>query len=176
MANDVLLKLANKLKELPVQVEDALISATKQAVDETFDKLVVNLKKGAGYMSKLTSHIQILPVIDNDRVYKKEVDWDNTKIVNEDVLGKGIEYPTIYADKPRLRGKRNYSKVPATYHDLAYIIDDGHVAKFSTTGFKVVQGTNFIKRARRNAKVWRKKRDIYATVNLDMVAKQLDKE
>lgn len=167
---DVFLELANKLKDFPKEVEKALVTATKKAVDEAGRKMETNLARGAGIDTRLDDHRLPAKIIDNDRVYSYQIDWQDT-IVDEDI---GVPYG-IYVDKPRMAGKRNYSRAPATWHDLAYIIDDGRVANFSKTGAKVVAGTNFIKKARRNAKSWTKKRDIYATAELDVVANNLDK-
>lgn len=167
---DVFLDLAKKLEKLPNEVENALITATKKAVNEAGQKMEINLKRGAGIDTKLAKHQLPAKITDNKNVYAYEIDW------SDEIVNKNTSYPTEYAEISRLGGKRNYSRAPATWHDLAYIIDEGHVARFSQTGAKVVAGTNFIKKARRNAKSWRKKRDIYATAELDIVANKLDKE
>lgn len=170
MANDVFTDLAKKLKDLPDQVQNAIITATKKAVNEAGEKMEINLKRGAGTDTKLANHQLPAKITDNKYVYAYEVDW------SDEIVNKNTSYPTEYAEISRLGGKRNYSRAPATWHDLAYIIDEGHVAPFSQTGVQIVAGTNFIKKARRNAKSWVKKRDIYATVELDIVANNLDKE
>jgi hypothetical protein len=77
---------------------------------------------------------------------------------------------------PRASGKRNYSIAPATYKDLAYIIDAGRGANFSKSGIKVVQGSNFIKKAWRNSKSWKKKREIYFKVELDVLGEKLNED
>ena len=170
MANDVFLELAHKLENLPDQVENALITATKQAVKETGEKMEANLKKGAQQTEEgmqLADHQLVPNIIDDGKVYSYQIDW-SPQLVNK---------PNAYfAKKPRLPGKRNFSIAPATWHDLAYIIDAGWVEPASETGIKIVPGTNFIKKARRNAKIWKKKRDIYATAELQIVANNLDKE
>ena len=167
---DALLQLAKNLEKFPKEVENALITATKKAVYEAGIKMETNLKRGAGVDSSLANHQLPAKITDNNYVYAYEIDW------SDDVVNKKTKYPTEYAEITRMGGKRNYSRAPATWHDLAYIIDEGHVAKFSGTGAKIVAGTNFIKKARRNAKSWTKKRDIYATAELDIVANNLDKE
>lgn len=172
MANDdVFLQLANKLeKEFANEVKDALITATKKAVNEEGRKMEINLKRGAGVDSRLAKNQITLPIIDTDNYYSYQIDWKDS-IVDADI---GVNYG-VYPDKERMAGKRNFSRAPATWHDLAYIIDNGRVANFSKTGVKVIAGTNFIKKARRNAKKWVKKRDIYATAALQIVANNLDK-
>lgn len=167
---DVFLDLAKKLEKLPNEIENALITATKKAIDEAAIKMDINLKRGAGVDTKLANHQLPPQKIDTKYEYGYEFDWSD-KVVNAKT-----DYPSKYKDIPRLSGKRNYSRAPATWHDLAYIIDAGYVAPFSTTGAKIKAGTNFIKKARRNAKNWRKKRDIYATAELDIIANNLDKE
>lgn len=167
MANDVFLDLAKKLENFPNAVSNALITATKKAVNEVGQKMELNLKRGAGIDTELANHQLPAKIIDNDRVYAYQIDWSD-QLVNQP--------NPINAQIPRLPKKRNFSKAPASWHDLAYIIDEGYVAPYSTTGIKVVAGTDFIKKARRNAKSWKEKRDNYATVELDIVANNLDKE
>lgn len=166
---DVFLDLAKNLENLPDQVENALLVATKKAIDEAALAMDKNLARGAGLGTSLQKHQLPPKKIDSKRIYGYEFDWSD-EIVNDKTT-----YPSKYANKPRLSGKRNFSIAPATWHDLAYIIDEGHVAPFSETKRQIVAGTNFIKRARRNSKTWRKKRDIYATAALDIVANNLDK-
>lgn len=167
--DDVLLELADKLKKLPEELEEGLIKATKKAVDEAIGKMYINLKNGSP--KDLAEHqLPAKLVSDNDNYYSYVIDWDDTN-VNEKT-----NYPTIFASRPRLSGKRNFSIAPAKWHDLAYIIDSGRVAAFSTTNTKIVAGTNFIKKARRNAKSWTKKRDLYATEELIKIANKLDEE
>ena len=168
MANDVFLDLADKLEDLPDQVENALITATKQAVNETGEKMELNLKKGAQQTEEgmqLADHQLVANIIDDGKVYSYQIDW-SPQLVNK---------PNAYfAKKPRLPGKRNFSIAPATWHDLAYILDAGRVANFSTTGAKIIAGTNFIKRARRNAKSWRKKQEEYAIAEMMEIVNNLD--
>lgn len=164
---DVFEKLSANLKELPQEVEDALIRATKKAVNKFGENMEMNLKKNSE--SEQLNARQYSKIYDGKTSYAYLIDWKDS-IVDADL---GIRYG-IYADKPRRSGKRNFSLAPATWHDLAYIIDEGRVANFSTTGMKVVAGNGFIKKARRNAKKWTAQRDIYAEVELDVIGKKLN--
>ena len=172
--DDVFLELADKLKELPEQLENGLIKATKKAVDKAIGKMAMNLKNGAPKF--IADHqLPAQNVADSDYYYAYKIDWEN-KVVNTEKFG--WKYPSSWADRPRLSGKRNFSIAPATYADLAYIIDAGYITPlFTKTGEseRIVAGTNFIKKARRNAKSWVKKRDQYALAEMIEIANKLDK-
>lgn len=168
--NNALLDLAKKLEKLPEEVKNALLSATKKAIDEAAWKMRTNFKRNSGN-PELNSRLKETK-IDTEYTYGYEFDWDNKDIVDEAL---GINWGR-YKGKKRASGKRNYSIAPATWHDLAYIIDEGAVIPYSPQGAYVIAGNNFIKKARRNIKGWRQKRDKYAVVELDIVANNLDKE
>ena len=160
---DVFEEIAKKLNELPDDVVNAYKVASKKAINEAGKKLEINLKRGAGVGSTLASQ-QYSQIIETKHSYTYEVDWSD-KIVNKN-YGRD-------KDKPRKSGKRNYSIAPATYRDLAYIINTGVV---SDDGKTIRAGTHFITKAWRNAKSWKKKQQIYFATELDILSKKYEEE
>ena len=172
-------RLAKELETLPNEIQELYEEATKQEIRIAGQTLKKNLIRGADKNTRFNTLVQQL----NNNIYEKEtfikgtyyeveVDWNDDKIVNTDL---GIGYGK-YAHIPRARKKRNYSKSPATYKDLAYIINYGRGANFSQTGAKVVAGNYFITKAVRSVKKWKVKRDINFKAKLDILsAKKFEK-
>lgn len=178
-------KLANKIGALPEDIKKAYMTASKKAINEEGMNLEKNLDRGSQQAqfipeftrfkkidkdkweeakTKLRKNLYAKPIVETPVSYVYEVDWTD-KIVDEDL---GVNWGK-FKNRKRMSGKRNYSKAPATYHDLAYILSEGRVANLSQTGVKVVQGTGFIRKAWRNAKKWRKKQDKYFTEELTKI-------
>lgn len=189
MAKNVFDQIAEKLSELPEEINQAYLKAAKKAINEAGDNLERNLQRNS-QSAQYIPDVKGLANIDKDKweeakqkltdnlyvkkyetpfSYTYEVDWTD-KIVNEDLgvaLGK-------FSYIPRRAGARNYSKAPATYHDLAYILSEGRGINFSKTGAKFIQGTKFIEKAWRSAKKWRNKRDIYFAVEMDILGNKFN--
>lgn len=164
---DVFEEIAKKLNELPDDVVNAYKVASKKAINEAGKKLEINLKRGAGVGSKLSDK-QYSQIIETKHSYTYEVDWANE--FPKDVVNKNYGRDK---DRPRRAGKRNYSTAPATYHDLAYIINTGVV---SDDGKTIRAGTHFITKAWRNAKSWKKKQQIYFATELDILSRKYEEE
>lgn len=169
MGNDIFKELAEEIEALPNKIEETYEQVTIQVMNDTADKMQRNLKSGvdkgtiftqlkgknAGIVEKLKNRLVKEKVYVKNVIYKITVDFDDTTIVDEEIgvnVGK-------YKNEPRAPKKRNYSIRPATWHDLAYIINEGRGENFSQTTEKVVAGNYFITKAERNARNWRKKRD-----------------
>ena len=130
---DVFDKLADALDDLAQELDEAYREATRIELIKAGDTLRDYLRANSGSAS-LNAQMSTEILISGD-YYAYTITWDDSLIVNV-VEGKGYGRDR---EKPRARGKRNYSIRPATYHDLAYIIDLGHDG---------IMGTRFIARGR----------------------------
>lgn len=167
-------RLAKELNTLPNEIQELYEDATKQEIRVAGNTLRKNLIRGAG--KNTLASPKLITALNNGitqpketfikgQYYEVEIDWDDDRIVNTDL---GIGYGK-FANIPRARKKRNYSKSPATYHDLAYIINYGRGANFSNTNDKIMMGNNFIQKAQRSVKKWRVKRDLVFKTKLDIL-------
>lgn len=156
---DVFDRLATALDVLPKEIEDAYREATKTELIKAGNTFRDYLRANSGSAS-LNAQMSTEIVISGD-YYAYNITWDDTLIVNV-AEGKGYGRDR---EKPRARGKRNYSIRPATYHDLAYIINQGHNG---------IMGTRFIARGRNKIKNWRQKRDALYRVKESVIAKKYE--
>lgn len=160
MSDEVFDVLAKELGTLAENIQDLYEKTTIEVIEETTQKMANNLSRTSDSQSLNDHMIVSEPVYIKGVLYQREIDWSN-EIVDK-TYGQ-------YADVPRLPKKRNYSISPATWHDLAYIINYGRAANFSTTNVKIITGTYFVDRATRNAKHWRKKRDNKFRAKIDSI-------
>ena len=174
---DVFDELAKQLNVLPEKIQQAYEKSTIEQINESAEKMKKQLEKGSASGTALTSLASRLndnmvedTVYIKGKYYERTVDWNDERIVDEDI---GVNWGK-YKDKPRARKKRNYSLRPATYHDLAYIINYGRGANFSQDDKKIVAGNYFINKATRNAKNWQKKRDKRFNERLKKIGKNLE--
>lgn len=173
---DIFEKLARELNTLPVEIQEAYESATEDEIRVAGNTLRKNLIRGAGkdtifsstLVQNLNNSIQENETFVKGEYYEVDIDWNDDKIVNTDL---GLGYGK-YKNVPRAKGKRNYSLSPATYKDLAYIINYGRGANFSQKASKVIAGNYFIQKATRSVKKWKAKRDITFKAKLDLLAKK----
>lgn len=156
---DVFDDLSRALSTLPEELEKAYREVTQEAVKEAGDTLRDFFRANSGSVS-LNAQMTTEYVISGD-IYLYEITWDDSKIVN---VEQGKSYGRD-RNKPRARGKRNYSIRPATYHDLAYIINQGE---------KGFMGTRFIERGRNKIKKWQLKRDNAFKVKEQVIAKKFE--
>lgn len=166
MADDVFDRFGKGLVEVTAQLQEIYEKTTIKTVDLTINNLEKNLVRGSESKSLNAHIVRPKPVYIKGQLYERTVDW------SDEIVDK--KYGT-YADVPRLPKKRNYSIRPATWHDLAYIINSGRVAPLSQDNKKVViyAGNNFINKAVRNNKNWRKKRDKLFRQEVDLLANKL---
>ena len=167
-------RLAKELNTLPNEIQEIYEDATKQEIRVAGNTLRKNLIRGAGkntlmsqtLINNLNKNITEKETFIKGKYYEVEVDWDNERIVNTDL---GIKTGT-FANIPRARKKRNYSRVPATYKDLAYIINYGRGANYSQSNEKVIMGNFFVQKAVRSVKKWKVKRDLVFRTKLNVLA------
>ena len=153
---DVFDDLANMLNALPEQIKTAYEEATIEAIDSAADKFESDLRRMSGSNS-LNATMETSVTHIPHEYYERAVDWNDQKIVNVD---KGKNYGRDRT-KPRASRKRNFSLRPATYHDLAYIINFGH-----SNGKTFIAGNHFIDRAKRRIK-WKQEQEKLFTEKLD---------
>lgn len=168
-------RLAKELNTLPNEIQEIYEESTKQEIRVAGNTLRKNLIRGAGKNTLMSQ--TLINNLNNNMVeketfikgltYQVEIDWDEKRLVNTDL---GIKTGT-FADIPRARKKRNYSIRPATYKDLAYIINYGRGANFSQGKEKVIAGNYFVQKAVRSVKKWKVKRDLVFNTKLDFLAK-----
>lgn len=156
---DVFDRLADALDELPRELDEAYRDATKTAIIQAGNTLRDYLLAHSG-SAKLNAQMTTEIVISGD-YYAYNITWDDTTVVN---VAEGKSYGRD-REKPRARGKRNYSIRPATYHDLAYIINQGHDG---------IIGTRFIARGRNKIRKWRQKRDELYRIRENAIAKKFE--
>ncbi len=161
MAGDVFDRLGKALEELPNELDDAYRSATKEELIKAGNTFRSALLATSGSKTLNEQMTSAFTFDDKNDYYAFDLTWDDTTPVN--VL-KGKSYGRD-RDKPREHGKRNYSIRPATSHDLAYIINQGHDG---------IMGTRFIARGRNKIKDWRKKRDALFRVKEAVIAKKFE--
>ena len=162
MADDVFTKLAAKFNALPEQIQEAYEQATIESIDTAAYNLRTNLIQMSGSETLNKAMVSTTREIPH-KYYERSFDWDDTRIVNIE-QGKGVGRDI---NKPRAKGKRNFSLHPATYHDLAYIIDHGRGGK---------AGNSFIKRAMRRVRSWRTDRDINFERKLNEIGNEFTEE
>lgn len=166
MADDVFDRLGKSLVETTEQIQEIYEKTTIKTIDLTAMNMKKNLVRGSGSESLNAHIVEPEPVYIKGQLYERTIDWSEEIV--DDNYGK-------YADIPRLPKKRNYSIRPATWHDLAYIINSGRVAPLSQDNKKVViyAGNNFINKAVRNNRNWRKKRDKLFKQEIDLLGNKL---
>lgn len=143
---DIFTTLSEQLEATAKEIQNQYEEITKTVLDEYFNNFEKNLKSTSGNKDLNDKMTVFEPKYKSGQYYIRSLDWDDKIIVNVD-KGKGYGQQ---AKRIRERGKRNYSVYPATYHDLAYIINHGHGG---------VMGNNFIDSAKRKLKRWESKRD-----------------
>lgn len=164
-------RLAKELNKLPEEIQQAFEETTIKQIDLTMETVVKKaLIRGSGSQRLNDNMVEPKPLYIKGKYYERTIDWDDKKIVDDDL---NVEWGK-YKDKPRARKKRNYSLRPATYHDLAYIINYGRGANFSQSSEKIVAGNYFINKATRNAKNWRNKRDKNFRIELANMGKKFE--
>lgn len=159
MADDTFDRLTENLRKVSQEIMNAYKEATLTEIKSAGDTFAQTLRATSG-SDELNAQMDTSIVV-TDNFISYDITWDDELIVN-------IEHGKSYGrdrDKPRERGKRNYSIRPATYHDLAYIINDGQ---------KGFIGTKFINRARNKIRGWRKKRDALFRVKESAIAKEFE--
>lgn len=156
---DVFDRLSEALTKLPEELDKAYREVTQKEIKEAGDTMRDFFKANSGSTS-LNAQMTTEFVINGD-YYAYNITWDDELIVN---VQQGKSYGRD-RDKPRERGKRNYSIRPATYHDLAYIINQGE---------KGFMGKRFIQRGRNKVKKWRLKRDNAFRIKEQIIAKQFE--
>lgn len=161
---DVFDRLGKGLIETTEQLQEIYEKTTIQTIDATAQNMRKNLIRGSGSKSLNAHIVEPKPVYIKGQLYERTVDW------SDEIVDKSYGQ---YADKPRLPKKRNYSIRPATWHDLAYIINFGRVANFSKDNVKIIAGNNFINKAVRNNRNWRKKRDKLFKQEVDLLGNKL---
>lgn len=159
--DDVFDVLAEKLKAIPDEVSVAYKEASIKAINEAGDKLK-NQVKNTSPSAKLADHIKT-NIYHTNYFYTYEVDWSD-ELVNPNHIPA--------TERVRKAGKRDYRIAPATWHDLAYILNTG--VKSDNDGHTIKPPTYFITRAWRNAKTWKTKRDLYFNVKLTDYGNKFD--
>lgn len=166
MADNVFDELAEAIGALPDDIKKAYQQATIEEVDKSAQKLSDYLYATCG-SSTLRSHTVDTKTLVPDLVYIRTVDWDDNIPVNE-LKGKSWGRDR---QKPRGRGKRNYSLRPATCHDLAYIINSGQMNADGTTKRL---GTYFITKGMRRVKDTDKNIERNFNIKLRLLGKNLE--
>jgi|GEM_PF-5849405 len=127
----------NFLNELPDVALKIATEATKVTIDKEKAKLQNFLIYNSG--SEKLNNQMIVTKIDDNNSYGYVIDWSNQK-VNPSPTRKYVRRKVI----KRAKGKRNYSIAPATYHDLAWILNYGTEKKvgnyFITRGVRRLKG------------------------------------
>ena len=166
MAKSVWDKIGEKINALPKQVETAFLDATEQALTEEGENLYKNLKFDQKYAmhpkGNLDAHLVDYGLKKGAITYTYEVDWSDELVRQR----KGVK-----KERTRAVGKRDYGVAPATWRDLAYILNYG-----STNASGYHAGTYFITKAMRNAKKWKKKQESKFKLNLDLLANKLKED
>ncbi len=167
---DVFERLSDELKKMPQEVVDLYKKITKEEVISTGKETARTLQQTSGSQS-LNQHMTQESVVLDD-YYAYHISWDDSVSVNADKRKSGSHGGK--REIQRESGKRNYTLRPATYHDLAYIIDFGHTVRFKDgkTGF--VEGNKFIQRAYKKIKGWKKRRDEKFVVEAQKIAKKFE--
>lgn len=171
LTTDVFGRLSEEIKKMPDEIIDLYKKITKEAVISTGKEMARTLQQTSGSQS-LNQHMTQEIVISDD-YYAYYISWADDISVNAD-KGKSGKYGGK-REIQRKKGKRNYTLRPATYHDLAYIIDFGHTVHFKDgrTGF--VEGNKFIQRAYRKViKGWKNRRDEQFVVASKEIAKKFE--
>lgn len=163
---DVFERLANELSTLPERIQQAYEEASIRQVDIEANKLASFYVKNSE-STTLNKQMYNKSSYLKGKYYIRTIDWDDNTPVNT-LLGKGWGRDR---NKPRAKGKRNYSIRPATSHDLAYIINYGHTDSKTQ---KYIAGNSFITRGLRRIKGWQKRRDILFKTKLDIIGKSLE--
>ena len=153
-------EIAAKLNTLPENIQTAYEESCIESIDNAANKLEKFLRKNSG-STTLNEQMKTSKMLIPHIYYERDIDWDDNIAVN--VL-KGKSYGRD-REKPREKGKRNYSLRPATSHDLAYIINHGHDG---------IAGTYFITRGMRRIKNRFKERDRKFEAKLDVLAKKFE--
>lgn len=163
MADDVFDVLAEKLQSIPDEIADIYKETTIKAINEAGEKLEVNLKRGAGSEGGLAKHLLPAKKTLSKFSYTYEVDWSHDLIKPNYKPAK---------ERKRKAGKRDYRIAPATWHDLAYIVNSG--VRSDEDGHTIRPPTYFIKKAWRNAQRWKLKREVYFNAKLDEYGNKFD--
>lgn len=159
--DDVFNVLAEKLKVLPDEVAEAYKETSIRAINEAGDKLK-NQVKNTSPSAALANHIKT-DIRHTNYFYTYEVDWSH------DLIRPNY---TPIKERKRKAGKRDYRIAPATWHDLAYILNAG--VRSDEDGHTIKPPTYFITKAWRNAKNWKNKRDLYFNTKLAEYGNQFD--
>lgn len=170
-------RFAEELEELPDKVFDTYEEVAIKTIDEYGEKLYDDLLNDSG-STTLAKTIHVEKIYIKNVYYKFSIDWDDETPVNT-INGRNYGQDT---NRPRGRSttrsryyKRNFSRSPATSHDLAYIINAGHDVYLNGNKVAYVEGTHFIDKAQRRAKKWKDTAMIRFDAEMVLMAKKMDK-
>lgn len=170
-------RFAEELEKMPEAVYDTYEKVAVKTVDEYGKKLYDDLLNDSG-STTLAKTIHIERSYKKNVYYKFSVDWDDETPVN---TIKGKNYGRDVR-RPRGRSltksryiKRNFSRAPATSHDLAYIINAGHAVFINGKEVAYVEGTHFIDRAIRRSKKWKQMALVRFDTEMQMLKNKMNK-
>ena len=179
--------LAEAIEKLPEQVQEAAVSATKEAVNKYGMRMYDYLKQHGTFRDGTVDGADKLAGQHlRDHIYHKDnfdkaesadaiwfyVDWDNT-LVNPKLSGAGINANAETGRGKYTGGKRNYSMVPATWHDLAYILATGRTIKKKDGTTTIVAGKPFLVQGVRKKSGWKGYQTKEFAKKIDVIAKEL---
>lgn len=188
MARDTVFDyLGELLEKMPDEVNNAVIESTIEAVDEYGNRMFDFLAQHGG--KSLSKHIYKK---DNKESFENQktntyifyADWSdklvnpNRKTINDTHTnynpkksrGKYFKGRTQEGKETR---KRNYSKVPATWHDLAYILATGRTIVKNDGSVTIIPPKHFLSQGVRRKKGWKPKQIKLFAKKLENLAKEL---
>ncbi len=171
MKGNVFDRLAEIEKILPKEVEKAVREATEESVNKYGDRMYNALRATCG--GTLRKHMN-----EPEKGWDKEdkdkyvyiTDWDNETIVNKDQKKAFGQKENV----KRKKGKRNYSLRPATYHDLAWILNYGHAVPKKDGTVTIIPPNYFISIAVKKKNGWKKEQTKIFKIKLTDIAKYLE--
>lgn len=182
MARDTVFDyLGELLEKMPDEVNRAVIESTVEAVDEYGTKMFDSLARTGG--KSLGRHIYKKDNKESFESGKADtyvfiVDWSNN-LVNpkrKTLKDTHTNYNRKHKGRYFLRGenyKRNYSKVPATWHDLAYILASGRTVVGNDGKVTIIPPKQFMVQAVRRKKGWKLKQTKLFAAKLQNLAEEL---
>lgn len=179
--------LGELLEKLPEGVQAAATEATKTAVDSHGKAMYDCLKANGG--RRLSEHIYQK---DNSAAFESGetdtyiyyVDWDDTLVnPNRKTTIKKAVIPgkvhisktgKVWHSKDRTRpiGKRDYSRVPATWHDLAYILNTPRQVVGKNGKVTMIPAKHFIAQGVRRKNGWKRDQTKIFSRKLAIMAKE----
>lgn len=184
MARDnVFDSLGELIEKLPEQVQQAAISATKEAVQKYGMRMYNYLKEHGAWRTEDGQHLRdhifvednFSKITEQTKNIYFSVDWHNTLVNENRKTTKSLHKGNYFKGRSftgKVTYKRNYSNIPATWHDLAYILASGRTVTRKDGTTTIIAAKPFLVQGVRRKSGWKGEQTKLYAKKLNVIARE----